>query len=254
MCADSLKTPAYEPMLEDATTSRPRLALRFLAGLLATDVLLTVAYAVALIARLPHLDPKVFALFDLNAEANPAAFYSAAQLLLIGVMFFVLGSRLFENNDHVRRFRRLFMTFGVVFTYFAIDEGGEVHERLSRLLARLGFTVNFHGGGTVLFFYALAGAVMLILISRSLVRAWRTWPRQSLVFVAGFAVAVAGGVVLEILSYAYFQGHLQHLIEVGLEEFMEMIGFSVVFFSVAWILERAAREESGRNRVRPSDI
>lgn len=217
---------------------------RVLGALLAVDVLLTGAYAAAIV--LGYSVKPSFAFVDLNSEANPAAWWSSAKLLVAGLMLIVLASRFFADDERVRAVRPLLLTLGLGLVFLSADEAGTIHERLSHICLRLGFDVNFAGGGYWMLPYALVAMLGAVVLAPRIIRFTRQWPTRVALFLSGILMAVGGGVVIELISYVWARGRYQHLAAIGVEELLEMMGFSLVTFAISLVFFEAVAQVAAR--------
>lgn len=217
---------------------------RVLCALLAVDVLFVSAYAAAIL--LGYSVKPSFAFVDLNSEANPAAWWSSAKLLVTAFMLLVLASRFFKDDERVRAVRPLLLTLGLGLVFLSADEAGTIHERLSHICLRLGFGVNFAGGGYWMLPYALVALLLALLLAPRIVRFTRQWPSRVALFFTGIVTAVGGGVVIELISYVWARGRYQHLAAIGVEELLEMVGFSLVAFAVSLVFFEAVARVAER--------
>jgi len=72
---------------------------------------------------------------------------------------------------------------------------------------------------------------ILWLAFRDLSAIWRWSPRLSLLAMAGVCISILGGVVLEAIGYKFLQyGTPLYKVEVAIEEFMEMLGASLILY------------------------
>ena len=139
-----------EPVAEQSELSRRRAAWkrvpnRLFAFLVSADFLFVAAFAVAVALGVTHT--RAFALVNLDVETNPPSWYSATQLFVVAVAFIMVGSRLLPRRRRAYDVRRLWTVLGIGFVYLSMDEGAALHERMGRLLTRLDFKFNIHGGG-----------------------------------------------------------------------------------------------------------
>lgn len=246
--------PAPESLIRWSVLPR-----RLLLIALSVDVLLLLVYAGAAVIGLTK-DRLVFDLIDLNMEANIPTMWQALQLFSVGVVLLMLASPLFRAFPRVADLKRLWMVLGIGFVFLSFDEGGVIHERISKILARgagvgsksagegivasalhhLGFKASFRGGGLWMLLYAAIAVGLAVWLAPLIVRALRTWPRESLLFLAGFAILFTGGVILESAQYFFHFVRAGFIAEVGLEEFCESIGQSIALFGVVSLLAVAA--------------
>jgi len=228
---------------------------RALVGALAIDAFVILMYSLTIwLPQTPAAKPLTF-VFDLNLEANVPSWWSGAQLLLIGITFFLLAAWFFQSDERIAPLRRLFFVVGLAFTYLSADEVGQIHENLSkllqswhflnlveiRLLAALGHKVHkLHGGSLWIPLFGIIGVVLIWWLWPQFKLGWRLWHREILLLALGFGVLVFGAVVVESLGDLIPAGaRVLRMVEVGVEESFELVGASVMLYAGARVLAAA---------------
>jgi hypothetical protein len=210
--------------------------------LVGLDVMWFALYAAAVVAA-SRTSPW-WDVFNLNGEMNPPAWYSASQLLLVGLAFLFVASRLVTSEPVVAQLRPLWLVLGLGFTFLSCDEGAVVHERITHVLARAGFTANVHGGGQWVFFYLLLAAIGAVVFRKYLLTAWRLWRVELLLVIGGLALSFAGGVILEGAVWVLRPQGTALLLEIGAEELLEMAGVSLAAYAAFRVLSAAMVAEA----------
>lgn len=247
---------AEGPSVERATgRTDPRLAAwralprtLFLA-LASVDTLLVVAYF-GLIA-LGRRESELFGVFNLDKEANLPSWFAGTQLFVIAAGYLLLGSRLVPERPNVARLRPLWLVLGLGFTLLSADEVSGFHERMGRTLWRMKvFNIRFTDQWMVV--YVLIGAALALFLSKYLLRAWREWRFECTLFLLGLGVLASGAFLAEVAQiYVKWRGPW-HLLEIGIEEWLELIGATILLLPAYRILadvmapdpdERAGRAE-----------
>jgi len=223
---DHRESEAEQSELSRRRAAWKRVPNRLFAFLVSADFLFVIAFAAAVALGLTHT--RAFALVNLDVETNPPSWYSATQLFAIAVAFLMLGTRLLPRRRRAYDVRRLWTVLGVGFVYLSMHEGAALHERMGRLLTRLDFKFNIHGGGLWLFFYALIAVLLLIYVRKELLLAWRDWRPELMLFVVGFIILGAGGAGSEIVGWLERFHGVAKYVEIGVEEGLEMLGASVL--------------------------
>jgi hypothetical protein len=241
-------------------------------GALVFDAILVLMYALtAPLTRTPTHKPLIF-LFDLNGEGNIPAWFSGAQLLLVGLAFFALAAWFFQSDERVAPLRRLFFVAGLAFTWLSADEVGQIHENLSamlqswhplnvleiKLLAAMGKKVHkLHGGSIWIPIFALIGIGLVWWLWPQLKLAWKTWRAETLLLGVGFGLLVFGAVVVESLGDLIPKGAtVLRLTEVGIEEGIELVGASIILYAVVRVVGAVAERlllKLDAGDVSPSD-
>jgi hypothetical protein len=223
---------------------------RVLIGALIVDAFLAIAYALtADLPKTPTAKPLTF-LFGLNGEGNIPAWFSGAQLLLIGLAFLVLASWIFQSDERIAALRRLFFTVGLAFVYLSADEVGQVHEKMSavaqswhplylfeiRLLAAIGFKRRkLHGGSIWIPLFAIVGLILLIWLWPQIKKAWKLWRKEILLLALGFAILALGATVVETVGNL-LHSSIEREVQVGIEEMLELVGASVMLYAAMRVL------------------
>jgi hypothetical protein len=144
---------------------------------------------------------------------------------------------------------------GLAFTYLSADEVGQIHENLSkllqswhflnlieiRLLAALGHKVHkLHGGSLWIPLFAIIGVGLIWWLWPQFKLGWKLWHREILLLALGFGVLVFGAVVVESLGDLIpASARALRMVEVGVEESLELVGASIMFYAGARVLAAA---------------
>ena len=216
----------------------PRSLLCFIGALFALEVLFVAAHLV-LFAVAPESGLRF--MFNLDKEVNFPSYFSALQLFLIGLVLTLLAP-LTVARERVPAW--FLILGGVGFFFLSADEMLSLHERLTRNLANIEWMPRFRDDhGIWIFIYlpllVLGGA----LFWRPLLALWRVRKGAIKLGLLGAALVVAGAVGVEIPSYVFqlrdTTGWVYPL-QVAVEEFLEMVGGTVILWSALRIcLDRA---------------
>ncbi len=196
---------------------------------------------------------KLFELFNLDIEANLPSWYAGVQLFVIAIGYLVLGSRLVPDRRKTAVLRPLWLLMGVGYTLLSADEVAGFHERMGSALYRMKvFNIRFTDQWMVL--YLLIAAGLALVFGKQLLRAWREWRFEVLLFALGFVVLASGGFLLEVAQiYRKWQG-LGRLFEIGIEEWLEMLGATIMVLPAYRILSYAMtaddESEEGTGRTK----
>jgi hypothetical protein len=246
-----MNVPASAPS-RDNWARFPRRVLTFA---LCVDALLLVLHACVSLMPISSASRPLTFLFGLNGEGNVPAWYSGTQLLLVGLVFFLLSSWFFQSDERIAPLRRLLTVSGIVFTYLSADEVGQIHERMSALvqswhwlrmveyktLIALGRKAGrIHGGGAWIPIFIVAGIALLWWLWPQIKVALRHWRTEFVLIGVGLGMLVFGAVFIEMLGAAIPKGALLlRDIEVGIEETFEITGVSVILYGVLRVLAAA---------------
>ena len=214
---------------------------RILLGLIAIELVLVAIHMAGVTLEFQRGTPiKVFHYFDLDEEGNIPAWFSTMQLFAVALLFGVMAR--WARGD-AKTFRPFLWVWALAFLYFSMDEMVRVHETVTFILARdaedLPHFKDGHGYWIPLY-VAIATGLVLIYARRSFAF-YRLFPRESRVIAVGVLLFLIGAVGLEIVSY-YMAGRNQTLlygIQVGVEEFLEMFGVSLVLYGTLLLAARA---------------
>jgi len=228
---ESSQTPSPGEELTRRRLAWRRLPNRLFAFLLAGDTFFVGVFVLAIL--LGFAFTKSFDIVNLDAETNPASWWSATQLFLPAIAFLFLGSTLIPTRRRASVLRRLWLVLGFSFVYLSMDEGGEIHERLGHILTRLGLRANVNGGGQWVFFYLIILAVLLIVVRKDIPVVLRNWRTESLLFALGFVVLAIGEIGFEFMEIIFKWHGYAHLVEIGFEEGIAMVGGSILAYA-AW--------------------
>ena len=201
--------------------------------LLSLELLFIVVYATH--AWVQGETQQVHSLIDLDAEGNLPAWFSSFQLALIAIGFWLLASRYRTTERPSRYFLRACAGF---FLLLSIDESALLHERITESLGNRyidwvpAYLVNHPGESLVC---ALILCACLAAACPQIIGLWRLSRRASLIAAAGCAIFVTGAAGLESLGYKLLSGATLQLyrVEVAAEEFLEMLGGSLILYAVS---------------------
>jgi hypothetical protein len=87
--------------------------------------------------------------------------------------------------------------------------------------------------------YSLIAICLVLLFSKQLVRAWREWRREALLFALGFMVLASGAFITEMVHIMFRMEGMRLLLEVGVEEWLEMLGAAILVLPAYRILAYA---------------
>jgi hypothetical protein len=166
-------------------------------------------------------------LFNLNEEANPAAWYASFTLLVSSVL---LGIIAFDKCAQRDRYAWHWAVLALVFLYLSIDEGSRLHER-----AILPLRAALNLGGLFFYSWVLLGIPAVLLFGLAYLRFVLHLPRSiRLLFFIAAITYVSGALGVEMIEgfYDELQGGLGETdmlfaLFVALEEGAEMLGVLV---------------------------
>lgn len=208
---------------------------RLLAGLIAFEAMLMVVYAIY--PSLGSSSTRVGdAFFDLDEEGNIPSWFSSAQLLSIGVLMWCVASLQAAGN---RPSRLSLFVVGGCFVFFSMDEGIVIHERLKRYFAG---DDNYRAWMMI---YVVIGAAILLATRRDALATWHRYRRPALLAIAALGLVVLGGLGLEIVDVEVTDPHPEKTFlnrsAVILEEWLEMLGATIILYAVILMAEQKFR-------------
>ena len=181
---------------------------------------------------------KLFDLFNVDMEANLPSWYAGTQLFIVAIGYLVLGSRLVPDRRKTAALRPLWLMLGIGFTVLSADEVGKLHERVGNwMLQHRVFSFHYLDQWMVL--YLIIAGVLLVIFGRQLFRACREWPLEAFLFLLGFLVLVSGGFAAEMVQILRRYQGMRHLFLLGMEEWTEMLGVTILILPAYRILSYA---------------
>lgn len=178
-------------------------------------------------------------LVDLDNEGSIATWFSSIQLFIVGLLFFVKSYQVDANSTELPS-RQFFWIMGLGLLFLSVDEAAAIHEKVSMVLKQAEFMPRFKGShGIWIYVYAFIAGIFCILMCRNFIALWKKFPHAALIMALGISTFITGAVFLEILSYQFFRDDLTsfgYVTEVALEEFLEMLGISILLYSVLLLL------------------
>jgi hypothetical protein len=176
----------------------------------------------------------VHVLFDLDGEANIPSWFSSAQLLFIALAFWTHALR---QPARVHPSRLFFIAAGCAAVYVAMDETAQIHESVTGWLGKR--YIDWLPRFTITHFWMIMLAVAIVitlikLFARDLIAIWQGHRVLALTGLLGICIGLGGGMGLESLGYKLLHGvrtSLWYKVEVTFEEFMEMLGASLILYA-----------------------
>jgi len=192
-------------------------------------------------------------LFDLDGEANIPAWFSSAQLLFIALVFWTHALR---QAARVHPSKLFFAVAGCAAAYVSMDETAQIHEGVTAWLGKR--YVDWLPRFTLSHFWMVMLVVAIVitllqLFAVDLKAIWQGNRRLALTGLVGIIVGLSGGMGLETLGYKLLHGNrtsLWYNAEVTLEEFMEMLGASLILYATLKLNSlRVAKRAMATNRA-----
>jgi hypothetical protein len=183
------------------------------------ELLLVAAHCLAFLpVRLPLVH-----LFDLDAEVNFPTWFSTMQLAIIAAT--ALGICSIDKPSYPRlRDRAGWILLAAAFAFLSLDEFVQIHEILDRHRDIFPYKWCFYYAPVA----AVVGGACIVFLYRRFPRGSGLWK----LFLVGCALLGAGAMGMELVDLALVRSgvriQLLFRLEVILEEFLEMLGGSVI--------------------------
>ena len=200
-------------------------------GLIAFETVLVVIFLID--CFMIHPIYKVHRIFNLDGEATLPTWFSSIQLFVIG---FVLSMKSLMTHSKNSRSSFFPLLVGLGFIFLSADEAVMIHENITELLNHIEWLPRFQGNhGIWIPLYLTVGLTVLCLNLKKIIRLFRHFFLEASIMSVGIGIWLSGVVGVEIISY-YIQPKsvnpmLYHL-EVAIEEFLEMLGVTILLYGV----------------------
>jgi len=171
-------------------------------------------------------------LFNLDQEANIPSWFSTIQLFLIGLVALIVSC---EKRHTPPPSRTGLTVFGLGFVYLSMDEASIIHEKMTHAFYNNPWVPYFHGQhGVWIVVYMCVAIVVITLLYKDIGAVFKMFPRESIIFSLGMFIFLLGSGGMETLTFFYLDKSnlLFYTMEVVIEEFLEMFGASIIFYSV----------------------
>lgn len=204
---------------------------RILAVLLTIDLMLLLAYLAAEAVPLPW---RVRTLLDMNRDLSVPAWWSAAQLLVAGLLGLAYGFAL--RGRDVASHWKIFVAGGAGLVLLSADEAAMIHETISAAIYQglsqrwALFAKATRWDALTAALYAAAGLLVFVPFRRDLWPALRE--RGTRAAIAGAALFAIGAVFLDNLPLGAGTALMY-----GLEDMLELAGGSVILYAMLRMLE-----------------
>lgn len=204
-------------------------------GLILVELLLVTGYVLNVLWGNPSW--IVTRLVDLDDEGTIATWFSSMQLFIVGLLFF-FKSR--HANAVELPSATFFCILGLGFIFLSVDEAAAIHEKINIVLKQAVLMPRFKGDhGIWIYVYVLLAGIFLSLTLRNFIALWKHSRRIAFIMAIGLLTFVTGAVLLEIIGYQFLRNDMaswRYVTEVALEEFLEMLGISIVLYGVLLLL------------------
>lgn len=204
-------------------------AKKLLYRLVFFEITLVLIYVANVLSK--HQVIIIHRLFDLDKEMNIPTWFSCLQLFLIGILLLFLC----RYHERKKPPTSLFVSlFGLIFIFLSLDEFSKIHENVTRILVKVEWIPRFHGNhGIWIFLYLILGMIIVLATFRNISAMFKHYRRESLIIFVGMVIFLFGAVGMEIIGY-YLKSKKDLLFlytaEVGIEEFCEMLGGSIILY------------------------
>jgi len=175
---------------------------------------------------------RIHELFDLDSETSIPTWFSIIQLFMIGLIALLVA---FSQTATPPPSKWGLTLFGLGFIYLSMDEGSVIHEKLTYEFYNNPLVPYFHGThGIWIVVYGCIGIIVLLILHRDIFAVCKHFRKEALIFIGGMIIFLAGTAGSETITYFYVDktNPFVYTVEVILEEFLEMVGASVLLYSV----------------------
>jgi hypothetical protein len=203
--------------------------------LLLFEAFLIALHVLSLVTGRPSLE----SLFNLNGEQNLPTWFSSIQLFLIALTLFSIKAPAARYPRDKRLQVRL---VAAGFVFLSMDEFIALHERITARAGSMDWVPTFNTHGAWILPYVIIGLLLAWYCRMALVWAWQLEAKAVLLALGGAVLFAIGAVGLELLGYFIDQASTIYEIEIILEEWLEMIGASLILYA-ALSLKQALETE-----------
>lgn len=176
--------------------------------------------------------------FYLDKEANIPTWFSSSQLLLIAIIVLIAA---FADDAESKPSRWFFILIAFGFIFLSVDEAAFLHEQFSMRLKKLDWMPRFSGDhGSWIVMYAAAGIAVILANLHNILACANRYRKETMVAGLGGAILVSGAVGAEIVGFEIARDatDLTYVIEVLVEEFLEMLGATVMLYAAFLLLAK----------------
>ena len=197
--------------------------------LVAMEVALALAYFLAMSVG---KNSAIMLLFNLNGEKTIPCWFSAMQLMVIGLVF--LFSKSWGKIDQIKNSGFLLLV-GLGFLFLSMDEATGFHQVMNARLRQFEWSPRLFSGNHGIWMPIYFGIAIVVAGAgfRTVISIARVYPFQFLVLVAGFIVFVIGGVGMQAINFLFldaYKGTFVYSLEIIFEEILEMLGASIMLY------------------------
>ena len=215
---------------------------------LGIDFFLAIAFLVIhIFAADISLGPFLF-WFDLDSDSSIPCWYSSIKLFLVACCIFIAA----QNNLYERYLSSSWLyCSGFFFLFLSMDEAAKIHERLTGVAKTLKLDwLLIRGHGAWIILYGILAFCLLLLSIGYLKKMWRYFRDETTKAFAGFLILVLGSVVFEVFGYFFLRSDLTsaaYKIGVMIEESLEMVGVSIILYSMMLLSMKLASKNTPHN-------
>ncbi len=173
--------------------------------------------------------------FYLDLEANIPTFYNVVLLLIPTALLFGIAA---AKNQLKDKFRYHWYALAIVFLFLSIDEASSLHERLIKPMR------EYSNAGTLFHFaWIIPGIIAVIVFGLLFLMFFLHLDRKfKILFFVSLAVYIGGVIGGEVVSGYYADSlglkNFTYAVVASLEESVEMIGASMIIYSLLKYIEQ----------------
>ncbi len=218
-------------MLNFSFSFTSKTALKLLFILIGIEVLFCSIFLIDFL--LDHPSWRIHELFDLDNEANIPTWFSTLQLALTGLFTLCIG---FNQNYAKPPSKASIITLGIGFLYLSMDEAASIHEKITLIFHNNPWVPYFDGvHGIWIVVYGCTAILLSLIFHRDIFRFFKYFPKIAIIFLLAMLTYLAGAGGAETITYFYIDRNnpFAYIFEVITEEFLEMLGVSILLYSMA---------------------
>lgn len=202
-------------------------AKRLFLLLFSVELLLLLGYCVTQILLSGRGGP-IAHLLNVDKENSIPTWFSSVQLSVIGVLLWTQA----RSTDKLKAFLYL---LAACFLFLSMDEASAIHEKIIPSAERYGANfllfLTFMGDDRAWMIpYLILGFILALASIRYLIYIWQNMRNEGCIVAVGLGLFAVGGIGIEFISFHVFDN--SYYIAVAVEEFLEMIGMSIVLYGV----------------------
>ncbi len=198
------------------------------------EIILACCYIITEIYHIPY--KALRNLFNLDGEYGLPALFSFCQLFVIS-LFFIYIANLHSLKEKL--FKLFFYSIGFGFMFLSFDEFFTIHEHIDNLIKHFSNGNAPHLGSDYSYWiipYIILTFIFFLITHKVLFRIYKTYKSNIKLIVLGFIILFGGAIGIESIGHLFIMNNTNlpewvYTTEVIIEEFLEMIGATIILYS-----------------------